>query len=154
MELDQAQKIADEVVKRLSPFCKRIEVAGSIRRKKPLVRDIDLIIILSDPWNLHQAIMSLGQVTHQGGKIQRVLFNGIQIDIYFATTETWATLLLIRTGSKENNIRLCTHAKNMGWHLSASGDGLFDKSGNRIAGDTEESIFKALGLPYQNPEDR
>jgi len=77
-----------------------------------------------------------------------------QIDIYFASPATWATLLLIRTGSAENNIRLATLAKKKGWHLAASGDGLFDENDQRIAGDTEISIYKALGLPFQPPEKR
>ncbi|MBA7669483.1 hypothetical protein ES703_77614 [subsurface metagenome] len=67
--------------------------------------------------------------------------------------ETWATLLLIRTGSKESNIRLATLAQKKGWRLKANGEGLFNE-GQRIAGDTEESIYEALELPYQRPEER
>ncbi|GAI08995.1 unnamed protein product, partial [marine sediment metagenome] len=77
-----------------------------------------------------------------------------QVDIYVASEKTWATLLLIRTGSKENNIRLATLAKKRGWHLAASGDGLFDENRQRIAGDSEESIYEALNLPWQRPEER
>jgi DNA polymerase (family 10) len=154
MELERAQKIAGEVVKRLAPYCKKIEIAGSIRRKKPLVNDIDFVLIPSDLWNLTHEIMGLGPVRMSGMKIQRVNYNGTQIDIYFATPETWATLLLIRTGSAENNIRLCSIAKRKGWHLAASGEGLFDENGQRIAGESEESIYRALGLPYQTPWER
>ena len=53
MELEKARAIASEVVKRLSPYCQRIEVAGSVRRKKAQVNDIDLVLIPSDLWNLH-----------------------------------------------------------------------------------------------------
>jgi len=42
----------------------------------------------------------------------------------------------------------------MGWHLAASGEGLFNEKGERVAGDTEESIYEALGLAYQRPEER
>jgi DNA polymerase/3'-5' exonuclease PolX len=45
MELQQAQKIASQVIQTLKPFCERIEVAGSIRRKRPFVHDIDLVCI-------------------------------------------------------------------------------------------------------------
>ena len=45
-------------------------------------------------------------------------------------------------------------AQRRGWHLKANGDGLFNHHGNRMAGDTEESIFEALGVPYQEPEER
>ena len=154
MELERAQKIAGAVVKRLSPYCQKIEVGGSIRRRKAIVHDIDLVLIPSDPWNLESEVLALArpfQPKMSGEKLKRFDFNGAQIDLYYATPETWATLLLIRTGSKENNIRLCSRAKDMGWHLAASGDGLFNEKGERIAGDTEISIYNALGLPYQEP---
>lgn len=157
MKLEVAQKIAAEVVKRISPYCQRIEVAGSIRRRKPLPRDIDIVLIPSDPWNLESEVLALArpfQPKLSGEKLKRFDYNGAQIDLYYATAETWATLLLIRTGSKENNIRLCTLAKKKGWHLAASGDGLFDDTSRRVAGDSEESIYGALGLPYQKPSER
>lgn len=154
MELERAQRIANEVIKRLSPYCKKIEVAGSIRRRKPQVNDIDLVLIPNDLWNLHPELMKLGQLKMSGKKIMRVMIGSTQVDIYVADEATWATLLLIRTGSKENNIRLCSRAKAMGWHLAASGDGLFNETGERIAGDTEISIYNALGLPYQEPWER
>ena len=151
MELGRAMKTAEAVIEQLEPYCKRIEVAGSIRRHKPQVRDIDLVLIPSDLWNLNHEIMSLGPSHMSGDRLKRVDCNGTQIDLYFADEQTWATLLLIRTGSKENNIRLATLAKKKGWHLAASGEGLFNEKGQRIAGDTEESVYEALGLPYQEP---
>ena len=154
MELEKAKAIADEVIKRLSPHCQRIEVAGSIRRRKATVNDIDLVLIPSDPWNLHHKIMGLGSVRMSGNKIKRVMFEGTQVDIYVACPETWATLLLIRTGSAENNIRLCSLAKKRGWRLAASGDGLFNENGERLAGDSEESIYQVLEIPYQEPWER
>ena len=131
MDLDRAQRIANEVSKRLSPYCKKkadgapyIEVAGSVRRKKPQVRDIDFVLVPSDPWNLHHEIGGMGQVRMSGMKIMRVMAGSVQVDLYIADEKTWATLLLIRTGSAENNKRLCFRANN------------------------------ALGLPWQRPEER
>lgn len=163
--LERAQKIAEAIIKRLASYCKKkadgqtpyIEVVGSIRRRKPWVNDIDLILIPSDTWNLHQEILNLCRPFSpkaSGKKIMRIEVNSTQVDIYFADEQTWSTLLLIRTGSAENNIRLASRAKEMGWHLAASGDGLFNDKGERIAGDTEFSIYQALGLPYQRPEER
>ncbi len=157
MELEDGQKIAAEVIKQLSPYCQKIEVAGSIRRGKPFPHDIDIVLIPSDAWNLEGAVLALArprQPKMSGAKLKRFDYDGAQVDLYYATAETWATLLLIRTGSKENNIRLCSLAKQKGWHLSASGEGLFDDTGRRVAGDTEESIYKALNLPYQEPLER
>ena len=153
MELQRAEYIAGEVIKRLSPYC-RIAVAGAVRRKKATVNDIDFVLIPSDPWNLNREIKELGFAKIKGPQIQRIIHDGVQLDFYFATPKTWATLLLIRTGSIQNNIRLTTLAKRKGWHLHASGSGLFNEKGERIAGDSEESIFEALGVPYQRPEDR
>ena len=154
MELEKAKVIADTVVKALAPYCERIMVAGSIRRQKPTVRDIDLVLVVRDRQNLDSALMGMGNYKMSGLKIARVEMDSIPLDIYFATPETFATLLLIRTGSVESNIRLAARAKKRGWRLAASGGGLFNEKGERIAGDTEESIYEALGVPYQRPERR
>lgn len=157
MELQKAKAIADDVVSRLFPYCQRIEVAGSVRRRRPVVNDIDLVLIPKDPWQLYAELKILAgdeKMKADGPKLKRLMVNGEQLDVYFATEETWATLLLIRTGSKESNIRLATAAWRKGWQLKANGDGLFNEREERIAGDTEESIYEQLGLPYQVPERR
>lgn len=154
MELEEAKVIASEVVERLRPYCEKIVVAGSIRRQKPMVRDIAIVLISRDRENLEEALMEMGTYKMAGLKIARIEMASISLDIYFATEETFATLLLIRTGSAENNIRLASLAKKRGWRLAASGDGLFNEKGERIAGDSEKSIFNALGLPYQEPWER
>jgi DNA polymerase (family 10) len=157
MELATAKKIAGEIVKKLAPYCKRIEIAGSIRRQRPFPRDIDIVLIPSDAWNLEAEVLSLArpfQPKLSGEKLKRFNYNGTQVDLYYATEETWATLLLIRTGSAAHNIKLATLAKKRGWHLYADGQGLFDENGKRIAGESEESIFEALGLEYVPPEKR
>ncbi len=155
ISLERAEKIAAAVIEKVSPYCE-IEVAGSVRRKRPWVNDIDLVLIPSDPWWLHSEIMRLaqGKAKARGAKLIRVMWGEVQLDFYFATLETWATILLIRTGSTENNIRLCSRAKELGWHLAASGDGLFNEKDERIAGDSEISIYNALGLRWQRPEER
>lgn len=157
IELSRAQKVAEGIVELLSPYCSRPpEVVGSIRRKKSWVNDIDLVVIPKDLWSLHAELTRLGggKLKMSGPKIIRVMYGSIQVDVYVADEHTWATLLLIRTGSAENNIRLCTVARDRGWRLAASGDGLFNETGERIAGDTEQSIYAALGLRYQAPEER
>lgn len=154
MELGRAKAIASEVVKRLSPYCQRIEVAGSIRRQEPVVKDIEIILIPSDAWNLSHEIMGLGPSRATGDKLERVSYDGVRVNLDHASKETWATLLLIRTGSNENNIRLCSLGEKKGWYLAVTGNGLFDENGRRIAVDTEESIYEALGAPWQEPWER
>lgn len=160
MRLEEATTIAEKVKGILSPYCEKIEIAGSIRRRKPTVNDIDIVLIDRPRLVLvlSSIIASMGRITLNGDRIKRLWLGdnlpGISIDIYFATPATWATLLLIRTGSKENNIRLASLAKRKGWQLKANGDGLFNESGERIAGDTEKSIYQTLGIPYQEPWER
>lgn len=158
MRLEEAKPIAERVKQTLTPYCDRIEIAGSIRRRKPIVHDIDIVLI-ENPGSLleiSEVLASIGGMDMKGSKIKRLWYGDreISIDIYTATPLTWSTLLLIRTGSKENNIRLATIAKRKGWQLKANGDGLFNERGERVAGDTEQSIYQALGIPYQEPEER
>lgn len=155
MELERAKRIAEDVVIRLSPYCQRKpEVVGSIRRRKPFVQDIDMVLIAEDRDAVDRTLMQLGKVKKSGPKVARVEMESIGLDVYYSTPDTWATLLLIRTGSEENNIRLATLAKKKGWRLAASGDGLFNERGERIAGDTEESIYEELEEPWQEPWER
>lgn len=154
IKLEKADAITDELEKLLAPHCHRIRVAGSVRRRRSVVRDIDLVAI--PIWGTLKPQISLiaDRILRSGPKWSSFIYKGVQVDVYYATEETWATLLLIKTGSKESNIHLCTVAKNRGWHLAASGDGLFDEEGRRIAGETEESIFEALGENYLEPWER
>ena len=168
MELKQAETLAQEVVDQLAPYCTRIEVVGSIRRRKAFPNDIDILLIPANQGLLAGAIVTLGTKKKWGPAIVQRTYKGQQVDLYFATPQTWDTLLLIRTGSMASNIRLASRAKAKGWRLYANGDGLFNGlgekapglfwdsagKGERIAGDSEESIFLALGLPYLEPWDR
>lgn len=156
MELERARSIADEVIKRLSPYCQRIGVAGSVRRQKPMVRDVDLVLIPSDPWNLEGEVLALArpfQPKLSGEKLKRFDYNGAQIDLYYATPETWGMTLLVRTGSANHNIKLATKAKRMGLHFSVA-RGIENKNGEVIASRTEEEVLSALGLNYIPPEGR
>ena len=165
MLLAEAKKKAAGIVEQLKPHCKEIMVCGSIRRKKPEVRDIDIVMVPSDPWKLNMEIINLsadGISKMSGIKIQRIIMkDGVQVDLYFATQDSWGTLLLIRTGSAAHNIKLCSRARSMGMHLHADGSGLFKiihglsaiPWEQPIATD-EAGIFKALGMSYIEPESR
>ena len=154
--LEEARRIAAAIVERLRPFCERVEVAGSIRRDRKLVNDVDIVAIPQELClsMLTETIKSLGVLAIAGPKIKRFRFEGVSVDVYLATRDTWATLLLIRTGSADNNRRLCGIAKSKGWTLKANGDGLLNEAGMRIASDSETAIYNALGLPYQRPQHR
>ena len=154
MDLRQGEALAREIIEQLAPFCKRIEVVGSIRRRRPFVHDIDLLLIPANPGKLLVALQGIGEKRRGGGKNEERRYKGEQVDLYFATPDTWACLLLIRTGSAAHNIKLTSLAKGRGWHLYASGGGLVNEKGERVAGETEESFFAAFGLRYLQPWER
>ncbi len=154
--LERAQPVAEEIVKLLEPHCVegKVEIVGSIRRKRPWVHDLDLVLIPKDLWQVHSVLLGLGKLKMSGPKILRVIYGQFPIDVYFADQATWGTLLLIRTGSAENNIRLASIAKAKGWHLKAGGEGLFGVDEIKLAGETERSIYGALEIPWQEPWER
>ncbi len=170
MKLTRAQGIAEKIVVQLAPYCERIEIAGSIRRARPEVGDLDLVI-LPKPEQLHAIKTRCAQrcaVVTNGEQncIYRMELSDhsqFQLDIFFARPATrdllntapgnFGTLLLCRTGSKEHNIFLVEHAKRHGLRWNPY-RGVIDGAQNVIASETEADIFKALELPWIKPEDR
>jgi DNA polymerase/3'-5' exonuclease PolX len=158
-----AHAIARKIVAELKPACDRIEVVGSLRRGKPTVHDIDIVLLpkLQSGPSLEIVLSGLiqrGSLTPVRGKDKIRSFvatkTGVPVDIYVATEETWATLLLIRTGSKEHNIKLARRALDLGMKLRASGDGIEGSDGTLTRVTAEEEVFSLLGLSYLRPEER
>ena len=85
-----------------------------------------------------------------GEKVAQLNINGVNIDLYATNPKQWETLLLIRIGSAEHNIKLSIQARKMGMKLTHSG---LSKDGKIIAA-TEHGIFEALGMEYIPPEER
>ena len=173
MNLGEAQVYAEKVVAVLQPLCDRIMTAGSIRRGKVEVGDIDIVALPKavdlpgglcgvakfDPYTvwknlIPRALMKSGlKLEASGEELHRFSFpSGLQVDVYRARPETWGVILLIRTGSKEHNVKLCTLARSKGLMLSAS-QGVVENH-NIVACRTEEGIFNALGLKFIEPKDR
>ena len=154
MKLEQAKKLAEQIIEQIRPHCERVEVAGSIRRKKSEVRDIDLVLI-PKPLLWHRIIATLqrsmnAKVLKRGDRIAQLTIKGVNVDLYSATEQTWGALLLIRTGSMAHNIKLSKRALSMGLKLSHKG---LIKDGKIIAS-TEKEIFEVLGMDYVEPEQR
>ena len=155
MDLSTANAVAREILQLLEPHCRRIMVVGSIRRQVPIVHDIDIVLLPANQGRLAIALRNLGQPVRSGPAIHACLYKQrYSVECYIATEYTWWTLVLIKTGSKEHNIRLASLAQRKGWQLKADGQGLFDERGYLIAGDSEESFFRALGIPYKEPMKR
>lgn len=155
MQLNEAQKKGELILRNIAPFIVRGRLAGSIRRKKPIVRDIDIVVELkpNNLDNLKNFISKLGEVKLKGDKLIRfIATDNVQVDIYIGTKENYESLLLIRTGSKEHNVKLTTRAMSMGLKLTAHG--LIVTKNNSIIATSERDIFKALKMSYVEPKNR
>jgi len=115
MKLEQAQGLAGQVLEAIRDHCERIEVAGSIRRKKSEIRDIDLVL-LPKPLLRPRILATLrrtmnAEVLKSGDKVAQLAINGVNVDLYFANKESFAPLLFFRTGSAQSNMRLASIAR-------------------------------------------
>jgi DNA polymerase/3'-5' exonuclease PolX len=112
IELFEAQVLANEVREYITPAMVRVEIAGSIRREKPVVGDIELVAIVEDQEKLLKLIGDVGQTIKTGvpgvipwtpkadAKYIRVRLNeGMNLDLFVARPENWGGLFLMRTGS-------------------------------------------------------
>ena len=154
MKLKDAEKLAEQIMEQIRPFCDRLVVAGSIRRKKSEVRDVDFVLI-PKPLLWHRIVATLqrnmnAKVLKHGEKAAQLTINGINVDLYSTNSKEWEALLLIRTGSAEHNIKLSIQARKMGMKLTHSG---LSKNGKIIA-TSEKEIFEALAMEYVPPEER
>ena len=145
--------LSRQVEGRLRPLSKKIDVAGSIRRKQPAPVDIDIVMIPRVPKDkIRDQLVGMGaKVEAEGDKTIQTRINGVDVDVYFADTNDYGAQLMTRTGPWQGNIGNRTLAKNKGLLLNQYG--LF-RGNRKIAGKTEASIYKALGKQYKKPEDR
>jgi DNA polymerase/3'-5' exonuclease PolX len=172
MKLDLAQRLAERFAAELQPYCSRLEIAGSIRRRRPEVGDIDLVCI---PRGVEgrAAILSRCATGPDARRVkegeQYVVFEYVspagwaaQLDLWFAhedqtdlfdfTPSNWGMLLLSRTGSAMHNVCLAQQAKGLGLHFHPH-QGILEGR-QVVASRTEAEIFHLLGLNFIRPEDR
>jgi DNA polymerase (family 10) len=133
----------------------RLEIAGSIRRWKETIRDIDIICTSAEPtaaMRVFSTMPEVRQVLMKGStKSSVVIRDGIQVDIRVVDEESFGSAIAYFTGSKEHNIRLRELAVKAGLKLNEYG--IFrEKDNKRLGGHYEEDIYKVLGLQYVPPE--
>ncbi|UCH33630.1 MAG: DNA polymerase/3'-5' exonuclease PolX [Armatimonadota bacterium] len=157
LPLAEAHPLAMEVVESLvlAAPVERIEPAGSIRRMRDTIGDIDILVTSSEPEEVMSAFVSLPvvhQVVARGGtKSSVVSASDAQIDVRVVEPESFGAALQYFTGSKEHNVRLRESAVRRGLRLSEYG--VFEvKTDRRVAGATEEEVYAALDLPLIPPE--
>lgn len=130
-----------------------VEICGSIRRKREVVKNVDILVCGEDRERLSSFFVSMPEieeVTLKGDtKISCRLITGIEADLRMVSEAEFSFALLYFTGSKEHNIRLRDISKKKGWNLNEYG--LFDGD-NPIYLHSEEEIYRALNLSYIPPE--
>ncbi len=155
MPLAQALSIAEEFIQPLKKLkeVRQIEPAGSLRRRKETVRDIDILVTSSKPEKIMHVFTGLSQIKRVlalGPTKSSVLTkDGIQVDVRVVKPKSFGAALLYFTGSKQHNIRLRQLAAKEG--LKINEYGLFRKN-KWLAGKSEGDIFSFFKLPYIAPE--
>jgi DNA polymerase (family 10) len=157
MPLGRALGLAEAIVGALGglPGVARIETAGSLRRMRETVKDIDILVTARDAAPVMRAFVGLPGVAevlaHGETKSSVRLAEGIQADLRVVEPEAFGAALQYFTGSKAHNIRVRDLAVRKGFKLSEYG--VFAAKGERrVAGASEEEVYAALGLPWIPPE--
>ena len=167
MKLEQALPIAERTLELIRPHCYRAEIAGSVRRRKPEVKDIEIVAV---PKPYERGLLGgllesdLATVVNQWEKVkgemiygktkytQRILPEGIKLDLFFATPENWGLMYAIRTGSAGFSHKTLA----CGWVKQGyrSIDGYLTNDGERVNVYEEEDLFRLAKLPWVKPEHR
>jgi len=151
--LEYAESITRYLKK--SKGVKAIEAAGSVRRRKETVGDLDILAICTPGSDIMDRFIKydgIEQVIAKGTtKSSARLSCGLQVDVRMLPVESFGAALVYFTGSKEHNIAIRTRA--VARKLKVSEYGVF-RGAKRIAGESEEEVYKALGLPLIPPEIR
>lgn len=133
----------------------RLVVAGSIRRWKETIGDIDILAVSKKPRAVMNYFVKMRDVAnvyaHGETKSMVKMKNGLDVDMRVIPKESFGVALNYFTGSKEHNVALREIAIQKGWKLNEYG--LF-RGARRLASATEEEIYKSLGLAYIEPEMR
>ncbi len=160
LDLKEAEKIAATIKATVETLCDKIEIAGSIRRQKPKIHDIDFVVVAKSDAEWQKINEKLKQLKAQpncsGNSVIRAFVpcqEGLfQVDFYRAKPSTYGIHLLVRTGSADHNMWLAGHSLSIGMRLKYS-EGLI-KDGAIVAGDDKKAVFEALDLPYPMPTQR
>lgn len=176
----EALKVAWELQAILAPACQRIAIAGSLRRLKPMVSDIELLFVprMSErPDGLFdmrivdvcsevvEKLLTDGIFTKrpnvnghltwgERNKLAVHVASGIPVDLFGTSEANWWVSLVIRTGSKETNLALTTGANKQGASLMAYGSGVKWSDGTVTNATSERHVFEMCGVPYKEPKDR
>ncbi|HMO86226.1 MAG TPA: DNA polymerase/3'-5' exonuclease PolX, partial [Lacipirellulaceae bacterium] len=163
MRWDEAEAIVEPLAEFLRGAARQIEAAGSYRRGRETVGDLDLLADADDVDAVMDRLASypdVADVIARGdAKMSVRLASGVQVDLRVAPSEAFGAALQYFTGSKEHNVIMRGKAKSRGlkvneWGVFRVDDEDSDEPGERIAGRTEAEVYAALDLPLFPPEMR
>ena len=153
-----AQRTVSELIEYLAetPGVERVTAAGSFRRGRETVGDLDLLVTGPNPSPALERFVKFARVHEVLGRGEnkasaRVGIEGIQVDVRALPVESFGAAMQYFTGSKDHNVALRQRALRMGFTLSEYGLARLDNN-ERVAGATEEEIYQALGLQWIPPE--
>jgi DNA polymerase/3'-5' exonuclease PolX len=176
IDLSEARKIADEVVRHISPAMDRAEVAGSVRRCKPVVGDIEVVGIVANQEKLLKLLDQLGQTIKPGvpgvvpwtpkpgAKYIRVrLLQEMNLDLFCASPNNWGGLFMMRTGSgvgpDGNTFNGFVPGVFKRWKRLSGGGRMTDAmptmpTGEQLWVPEEKDFFDLLEMDFVPPEER
>jgi len=154
MELNQIKKIAEQILTNITPYISKGMICGSIKREKQNPRDIDIVIVPKDNFismmEIRKVLAKEGKFVLNGNQLIRVVRkDGLQIDMNIANREDYEVAVLLKTGSKEHNIKLCSEAKKKGGVMRAEGLIL-----NNLIINKEREILERVFGRWIEPKDR
>jgi DNA polymerase/3'-5' exonuclease PolX len=166
MQLEPALAIAQRVQALLAPHCERCEIAGSIRRRKAEVGDVEIVAI-PKPYDTGLFASGVATVVDQWPKVkgelpckytQRLLPDGLALDLFFATADNWGLIYAIRTGSATFSHEVLAR----GWvraGYESHGGMLYKVTGPQGWAPAqpvreERELFALIGVPWVDPERR
>jgi DNA polymerase (family 10) len=153
--LAEAKVYAEALLRHLrtTSGLRRVDVAGSYRRRKETVGDLDLLAVCDEAAGVMDALAhfeGVAEVVARGETKMTVrLRTGLQIDLRAVPEESYGAALAYLTGSKTHNIALRRIAQERGLKLNEYG---VYRGNRRVAGRTEEEVYAAVGLPWVPPE--
>ncbi len=132
----------------------QIEVAGSFRRRKETVGDLDILVVCENNKKIMQHFVDyedIDKVISRGDTRSSIrLRSGLQVDLRVVSKKSYGSALLYFTGSKDHNIKIRKIAGDK--NLKLNEYGVFKKENEKIAGETEEQVYKTVALNYIEPE--
>jgi DNA polymerase (family X) len=138
---------------RAVPEVKHAVVAGSFRRGKETVGDLDILVTAAPGARVMERFAAYDEVrdllSSGSTRSSAILKSGLQVDVRLVPEESYGAALQYFTGSKAHNIELRRLAQERGLKLNEYG--VF-RGERRVAGETEESVYRAVGLPWMAPE--